>query len=133
MEALIRGSQNGGFPKGWFLGDHQTYTTPTKGFRSQRDVFERVVHELSEPKRAATYVYITPRIAIAMFNIVFVGGGARIVGFEFCPERKPERGYIRMCPGTKTGTRVPSHVPRNENRNEGTFAKTLRNRPSVCW
>ena len=27
------------------------------------------------------------------------------------PERKPERGYVRM-------------FPRNENRNEGTFAKT---------
>ena len=34
------------------------------------------------------------------------------------PERKPERGYVRM-------------FPRNENRNEGTFAKTtlFRNRP----
>ena len=34
------------------------------------------------------------------------------------PERKPERGYVRMFPW-------------NENRNEGTFAKTalLRNRP----
>ena len=36
------------------------------------------------------------------------------------PERKPERGHVRMFPW-------------NENRNEGTFAKTtlLRNRPFV--
>ena len=32
----------------------------------------------------------------------------------FPPERKPERGYVRM-------------FPRNENRNEGTFAKTTLN------
>ena len=30
-----------------------TYTTPTEGFRSKCDVFEGVVYELSEPKRAA--------------------------------------------------------------------------------
>ena len=36
------------------------------------------------------------------------------------PERKPERGHVRM-------------FPRNENRNEGTFAKTtlVRNRPLI--
>ena len=45
---------------------------------------------------------------------LFVGGWQRVVfqkgGFGGCsPERKPERGYIRM-------------FPRNENQNEGTFA-----------
>ena len=37
----------------------------------------------------------------------------RVVLADVPPERKPERGYIRMSPpppGTKTGTRVRSHV-----------------------
>ena len=85
----------------------------------------------------------------------------RVALADVPPERKPERGYIRMFPrnenrnegtfagfgGTKTGTRVRSDVPperkperghvrmfpRNENRNEGTCFKTtlLRNRPYV--
>ena len=36
-------------------GDHQPYTTTTKCFRSKRGIFEGVVYELSEPKRAAKY------------------------------------------------------------------------------
>ena len=46
------------------------------------------------------------------------GTRARRVPSDVPPERKPERGYVRM-------------FPQNENRNEGTFAKTtlLRNRP----
>ena len=38
----------------------------------------------------------------------------RVVLADVPPERKPERGYVRM-------------FPRNENRNEGTFAKTTLN------
>ena len=37
------------------LGNHQTYTAPTKGFRSKGDIFEGVVYDLSAPKRAAKY------------------------------------------------------------------------------
>ena len=46
----------------------------------------------------------------------------RVVLADVPPERKPERGYIRM-------------FPRNENRNGGTFVKTalLQNCPFVSW
>ena len=58
------------------------------------------------------------------------------------PERKPERGCVRMF-GTRVRSDVPPErkpergyvrmFPRNEHRNEGTFAKTtlLRNRPFI--
>ena len=64
-----------------------------------------------------------PNFADTNFSL----GGTQKGGFagtrvhsDVPPERKPERGYIRM-------------FPRNENRNEGTFAKTalLRNRPFI--
>ena len=35
------------------IRDHQPYTTPTKGIWSKCGIFEGVVYELSEPKRAA--------------------------------------------------------------------------------
>ena len=70
----------------------------------------------------------------------------RVILADVSPERKPERGYIRMFPRnenrnkgtfgcsarTNTGTRVRSHVPpERKNWNEGTFARTtlLRNCP----
>ena len=58
----------------------------------------------------------------------------RVVLADVPPERKPERGYIRMFPRNKNrneGTFACS--PGTKNRNEATFAKTtlLRNRPFV--
>ena len=50
------------------------------------------------------------------------------------PERKPERGYVRMFPRNEKPERGYIRMfPRNENRNEGTFTKTtlLRNRPFI--
>ena len=40
-------------------------------------------------------------------RVVFQKGG---FGSAVPPERKPERGYVRMSPGSKTGTRV--HWPK---------------------
>ena len=42
------------------------------------------------------------------------------------PERKPERGYIRMFPGTKTGTRVRSDVPPKRKRSPCASAEARR-------
>ena len=55
----------------------------------------------------------------------------RVVLADVPPERKPERGYIRMFPRNEKPQRGYVRMfPRKENRNEGTFAKTtlLRNR-----
>ena len=49
----------------------------------------------------------------------------RVALADVPPERKPERGYIRMFP--RNENRNEGYVrmfPRNENLNEGTFAKT---------
>ena len=88
---------------------------------------------------------VLPHLPFEIFGATFWGVDKRVVfqkgGFGTCsprkenwnegtfgcsPERKPERGYVRMFP--------PNDVcmfPRNKNRNEGTFSKTalLRNRP----
>ena len=48
----------------------------------------------------------------------------RVVLADFPPERKPERGYIRMFSRNEKPERGYIRMfPRNENRNEGTFAK----------
>ena len=57
------------------VGDHQTYTTPiivVNGFRSQLDIFEGVVYELSEPKRAAK-IYTIPQDCNCNVQHDFVG------------------------------------------------------------
>ena len=58
----------------------------------------------------------------------------RVVLADIPPERKPERGYVRMFLWNEEPERGYVRMfPRNENRNEGTFAKTtpLRNRPFI--
>ena len=54
------------------IGDHQPYTTPTKGFQSKRGIFRgggvRIVRTQESSK-----IYTTPKISIAMLNMVFVG------------------------------------------------------------
>ena len=58
----------------------------------------------------------------------------RVVLADVPPERKPERGHIRMFPRNEKPERgYVRMLPRNENRNEGTFAETtlLRNRPFI--
>ena len=49
----------------------------------------------------------------------------RVVLADVPPERKPDRGYVRMFPRNKKSERGYVRMfPRNENRNECTFAKT---------
>ena len=58
----------------------------------------------------------------------------RVVLVDVPPERKPERGYVRMFPRNEKLERGYVRMfPRNENQNEGAFAKTtlLRNRPFI--
>ena len=46
-------------------------------------------------------------------------------GFSGCsPGTKPERGYVRIFPGTKTGTRVRSHVPTERKPERGYVRQT---------
>ena len=68
----------------------------------------------------------------AFLDSLLWGVDKRVVFQGALPERKPERGYIRMFPqndNRNEGTFACS--PGTKNRNEGTFAKTtlLRNRP----
>ena len=86
----------------------------------------------------STIIVLQRGVLWEFFKLQFLGVAKRVV-FQFW----------RMFPGTKTGTRVHSDVlperkpergyvrmfPRNENRNKGTFAKTtlLRNHPFVSW
>ena len=56
-----------------FLAKNEgAFTTPTTCLRSENDIFEGVVYEFSEPKRAAKHKP-GPRIASAMFSVGFVG------------------------------------------------------------
>ena len=47
----------------------------------------------------------------------------RVALADVPPERKPERGYIRMFPGTKTGTRVRLHAPPPERKPERGYVR----------
>ena len=82
----LRGSQKGGFQKGWFW---RMFPRNEKWYEGTFACFPGT------------------------------NSGMRVHS-HVSPERKTERGHVRM-------------LPQNENRNEGTFAKTtlLRNRPFI--
>ena len=65
------------------------------------------------------------------FSDLYRVGGTQKGGFQkggladVPPERKVERGYVRMFPQNEKPERGYVRMfPRNENQNEGTFAKT---------
>ena len=61
------------------VGDHQPYTTPTKGLRSKSGIFEGVVYEVSEPETAAR---CTPPTGLGVRCSAWLLCGARFVGFD---------------------------------------------------
>ena len=104
-----------------FPGNFPTISL-TVDFKNNPEVsrkFRRLAQKFPRPSQK--YNWTSPEVnPISGRRLPKRAVSQRVVLADVPPERKPERGYIRM-------------LGRNENRNEGAFAKTtfLRNRPFI--
>ena len=93
--------------------------------------------DMKWPKQYEANMSHCNNIQGCMFTALNYCGGAQKGGFQkgdlggYSPYQKPERGYMRKFPSTKTGTRVHADVPQCQNTERGHIRQNrpLRNRP----
>ena len=140
-QAKVGGSEKGGFLKGGFGGCSWTpkNSTRVQKTKQQYQKLERGYDKngTTVPKTGTRAHSPKPPFSVVDKKVVF----SRMVLADFPPERKPERGYIRMfprnegtfafSPGTKTRTRVHSPKPPFYETALLSPSDLLQNRPLV--